>query len=68
MRSSGISCLSVIMGALYWGTAHERNNHHNKYAVAVVAPESAGHLTGEILKVCSLFLLRGGVISGVVMR
>ena len=55
----------------HFTTAHERNNYHDKYTVAVFPVDCkesdiAGHLPREISKVCCLFLLRGGVISGVV--
>ena len=54
-----------------FSTAHERNNGHDKYAVAVFPVDCkertiVGHLPREISKVSCLFLLRGGIISGVV--
>ena len=55
----------------YFTTKHERNNHHDKYAVAVIQADSessgiVGHLLRENSKICCLFLLHGGTITGTV--
>ena len=50
-------------------TKHERDNTHDKYAVAVIAYDMktrtvVGHLTKDISKISCLFILRGGTITG----
>ena len=49
-------------------TKHQRNNLHDKYAVAVLKADAeiVGHLPRELSKVCCLFFLHGGTITGVV--
>ena len=62
-------------GSLYLGdeftTKHQKNNPHDKYAIAVVAVDVesksiVGHLPKEISKECCLFILHGGMITGIV--
>lgn len=50
-------------------TKHERANSHDRYAMAVIPDDvkrkrTVGHLPREISKVCCLFVLRGGSITG----
>jgi len=43
---------------------HEPSNGRDRYAVAVIKDdEIIGHLPRKILRICSLFLLRGGSIK-----
>ena len=50
-------------------TKHERDNTHDKYAVAVIADDMktrtvVGNLPKEISKISCLFILRGAEITG----
>ena len=52
-----------------FGTKHERDNSHYRYAMAVIPDDMkrkrvVAHLPREISKICCLFVLRGGIIAG----